>query len=300
MRLLILGNLDVNNDQLKVLDRLVDRYEFVQEDTNDNRIRQKLEEADIVFDCNFNLNKYIENLSKVKLVVMAETGIVNIDMNKAREKQINVSNLKTYSKEAVAEYILYCLLDSVRPWKMLFNKNFDRRLLYNLKSYELSSMKIGIIGFGVIGEYISKVLKSINSNISATYSNSFNDDGINYKKVEDIFRESDKIIISCSLNTSSQGLINNKLFSLLKDNATIISISSRNVINVNDLYNLLRRRKDVEAYMDFDLYDNDKMICNLDNAHISNHIAFYTKETLLNRTNQCIDILKDFLNNKSK
>ena len=300
MRLLILGNLDVNNDQLKVLDRLVDRYEFVQEDTNDNRIRQKLEEADIVFDCNFNLNKYIENLSKVKLVVMAETGIVNIDMNKAREKQINVSNLKTYSKEAVAEYILYCLLDSVRPWKMLFNKNFDRRLLYNLKSYELSSMKIGIIGFGVIGEYISKVLKSINSNISATYSNSFNDDGINYKKVEDIFRESDKIIISCSLNTSSKGLINKKLFSLLKDNATIISISSRNVINVNDLYNLLRRRKDVEAYMDFDLYDNDKMICNLDNAHISNHIAFYTKETLLNRTNQCIDILKDFLNNKSK
>ncbi len=300
MKLIILGDLNITQEQSVILNNLVDSYKQFNRFNDEINIKKELLNTDIVFCCNFNLNNYISDLKNTKLVVMAETGIVNIDIEKARLNNINVVNLKTYSKVAVAEYVLYCLLDSLRPWKTLFDKNFDRKSLHTLYSEEINSLKVGIVGFGTIGEYINRILSVLNCNITATYSNTFSNYDINFEKIEDIFKTADRVIVSCSLNNSSYNLIDNRLLSLMKKDSGIISISSRQVFNTNELYKFLNIRKDVNAYIDFDMINEDVNICNLDNVHISNHIAFYTRQTILNRTNQCIDILKNFIIKKEK
>jgi lactate dehydrogenase-like 2-hydroxyacid dehydrogenase len=113
-RLLILGDLNLGAAHLRRLKSLVDQT-VVCRSTDPRIVRSRLQSARYVFACNFSLTPYIGDLADTELVVMAETGIVNIDPELAREAGVRFTNIPGYSTDAVVQYVLRCVLESLRP-----------------------------------------------------------------------------------------------------------------------------------------------------------------------------------------
>lgn len=116
----------------------------------------------------------------------------NLDMKTATEKGITVKYLKDYGDEAVPEYIISELI----------------RLLHGLgdyqwkeRPYELTDIKIGIIGLGKIGTMVANALKYFGAEVyyySKTRKHKEEDKGIKYLPLKELLKECD--IVSTHLN----------------------------------------------------------------------------------------------------
>lgn len=116
----------------------------------------------------------------------------NLDMQTAREKGITVRYLKDYGDEGVPEYVVSELI----------------RLLHGLgefqwreRPYELTNIKIGIIGLGKIGTMVANALNYFGADIyyySKTRKPMEENKGIKYLPLNDLLRHCD--IISTHLN----------------------------------------------------------------------------------------------------
>ena len=290
--LLILGDLQVSKKQLITMLSLAENCLQLGKETDSNIIESAIKKADYIFCCNFNLNPYFKILQHIKLIVMAETGIVNIDEHKARKIGLNIKNLSVYSREAVCQYIIYCLLSSVRPWGHFFNNNFDRSRLLSWHSQGLEALNIGVIGYGNIGKRTIQLLRPYGCGIMVNSRHVFRDKSNLFLSKEKIFSKADVVIIACSANETSYGFLNKDLLNRLKKNAVLISISQRSIFKMDDLRQFLTSRSDVQAYLDLEITSEDKTLLDLSQVHFSQHIAFYTEQTLYNRTEQCIQHLQ--------
>ena len=66
--------------------------------------------------------------------------------------------------------------------------------------------------------------------------------GAQFAEFEDLLRESDVVIISCSLNETTKGLFNKDVFAKMKNTGILINISRGLVINQEDLVEALNVR----------------------------------------------------------
>ncbi len=292
MSLLVLGNLYLSKKHKAYLSRLVDHVTIIESFEKD--ISEEILEHRYIFSCNYNLTQHIEQLTHTELVVLAETGIVNIDVEKADRYNINYCNLPTYSENAVVQYILYCMFIGIRPWDRVFDSKFDRNRVIGGESKELGSLTVGIMGFGTIGKKLNKILNGFGCNTLVNRRKKTASPNVNYFTKTELFRESDIVIITCQLNDTTRNIIDSDLLSELHKDAMIISISNKKVFNKDDLYRFMTDNPTINGFFDFDIADEDYKFNTLGNVHISPHLAFYTEETIINRTDACIQRLESY------
>ena len=76
--------------------------------------------------------------------------------------------------------------------------------------------------------------------------------------------------------------INFKYFKLMKNNSILINTARGGLVNENDLYKILNKRKKIRAY--FDVLNTEppkrNKLFKLNNFFISSHIGGTTKETI--------------------
>jgi len=119
----------------------------------------------------------------------------NLDMNTAKEKGITVRYLKDYGDEAVPEYII-CEL--IRLMHGLGDSQWKDR------PYELTDVKIGIIGLGKIGTMVANALKYFGADVyyySKTRKTKEESNGIKYLPLEELLKNCD-IIVSVKFITN--------------------------------------------------------------------------------------------------
>ena len=106
----------------------------------------------------------IDNCPSLKIIGRGGVGMDNIDVEYAKSKKINVINTPAASSKSVAELVFSHLFGCVR---FLHESNRsmpldgDSKFKELKKSYaggrELAGKKIGIIGFGRIGQEVAKI-----------------------------------------------------------------------------------------------------------------------------------------------
>ena len=295
--ILILGNLYINEELINKFKESSEEVVKIEEDCED--VKKYISKADYICACNFNLNPYIDYLNRGQCIVMAETGIVNIDYEEARKRGLQVYNLSTYSCDSVTQYIVYCILNKIRKWDRYFIGENNKTEIMSNRSLGVEQLNIGIVGYGEIGKATAKVIKSMNCKVYVTSRKRVIDDDVINVDIDNLFTNCDMVIICCSLNDESKRMINYQLLNKLKKDSNIISISQNEVFNIEDLNEFLKIRTDVNAYMDLDYTDEVLSLIKNKNAHVSPHVAFYTEQTIINRTLGCINKIKEFkLNHK--
>ena len=201
----------------------------------------------------------MDALPKLKLIVRAGAGYNTIDIKHARRKNIDVMNTPGANSNAVAEEVIALALAASRH--LLEGDATTRAGKWEKKRLmgkELTGKTIGILGLGNIGRLVVKRLSGFDMRFLAydpvLSAELASDLGVELCSVEKIFEDSDYITLHIPEIPETKGMINKKLFDLMKPGATLINCARAGILNEEDLRNA---KKEKEIIFCNDVYPKD-------------------------------------------
>lgn len=139
---------------------------------------------------------------------------------------------------------------------------------------------VGIIGAGMIGKLVIRLLKNFNLKV-LVFDPFLSDEkaeelGVRKCDLETLFKESFVISNHLANNEQTQGMLDYKLFSLMRDNATFINTGRGAQVVESDLIKVLKNRNDIFALLDVTYPEppvEDCELYKLSNCILTPHIA---------------------------
>lgn len=250
----------------------------------------------------------IEQLPNLKFVATLATGYNQIDCVALRKRNIPVSNIPSYSTNAVAQMVFAYILESVNRVSEYTEsvKNGDwvkcKDFCYwNKPLFELCGKTLGIIGFGKIGRRVSELATAFGMK-TLVYTPSGKKDNapdVTFTDMDTVLKNSDFISVHCPLTDKTAGLINNDFISKLKDGVCVINTARGGVANENDISDALKSGK-LGCYcadvLSAEPPKKDNPLLTAPNCFITPHIAWAAYETRLRLLGILEENLKAFLN----
>ncbi|GAG88992.1 unnamed protein product, partial [marine sediment metagenome] len=191
---------DIDYSRLKELGDYV-QYELSLED--DPILYAKGSEIVIVHKISMTRDRIKALLPELKLMCEAATGYNNIDIEAAKEFSIRVTNVAEYAKYSVVQQVFAYILqfatslreyhEDVKRGLWQKSKTFD---LLNYPTFELYQKKIGIIGFGSIGQEVARIAEAFRMQVLSHDIVDISKTGYKNYTLEEVLKESD-IIVSC-------------------------------------------------------------------------------------------------------
>ena len=182
----------------------------------------------------------IDALPNLKLVVRAGAGFNTIDTKYARQKNVDVMNTPGANSNGVAEEVVAMMLAASRH--LVAADISTRAGMWEKKKFmgsEVTGKTVGILGLGHIGQLLVKRLSGFEVKVLAfdpvLTEERAKELGVELTTVERIFAESDYISLHIPENDATRGMINAKLFALMKDGAMLINCARAGILNEADL-----------------------------------------------------------------
>ena len=182
----------------------------------------------------------IDKLSKigVKLIVLRSAGFNNVDLEAAKNKNIKLMRVPAYSPQAVAEHAVALILTLNRKTHKVYNRvresNFS---LENLIGFNLYNKTVGVIGTGKIGAAFCQIMVGFGCKVIAfdiDESEKLKEKGVEYKTLNELFKNSDIISLHCPLNDDTKYLFDSATFSKIKNGVMLINTSRGALIKTSD------------------------------------------------------------------
>ena len=293
-------SLDIFNDfgEIKIYDT-----------TSANQTAERLKDIDIVVTNKVVIDKEIIDNANLKLICVAATGMNNIDLEYAKQKNIIVKNVAGYSTSSVIQLTISLALQFIQ--KVSYYDNYVKDgswaksdIFTNLDKpfYELDGKTWGIIGLGNIGKDVANIAKSFGCDIQYYSTTGDNNENI-YKQVDlDILlKTSDIISIHCPLNNNTLDLINKENIKHIKQDAIVLNLGRGAIVNEQDIANAINNDQDI--YYGTDVVTKEPIevsspllsITNKEKVLFTPHIAWASKEARVRLVNQIYKNIKIFL-----
>tara|TARA_B100001113_G_scaffold166961_1_gene136620 strand:+ start:252 stop:1223 length:972 start_codon:yes stop_codon:yes gene_type:complete len=229
-------------------------------------------------------------------------GFNHIDIEKAKELGITVSNTPTVLTDCTADIAMSLILMVARrvgegERELRANKWAGWRPTHLLGT-KVTGKKLGVIGFGRIGQAVAKrahhgfdmeILFWDPYDIPASVT-----DGLSAKKldtIEDICRESDFVSVNCPATKETLHLMNDERFKLMKKTAFIINTARGDIIDEKALVNALNNKEIAGAGLD--VFETEPNLPNelksLENVVSFPHLGSASIETRIAMGNMAID-----------
>ncbi len=242
---------------LSAIERLGDYYEY--ESTSPEQIIDRIKDASIVIVNKVVIGKeQMDSAPLLRLICVAATGMNNIDLKYASERDIAVRNAVNYSSESVAQTTFSALLalighisyfdKCVKSGKYSLSPHFtDTGRSY----FELSGKRFGVIGMGNIGKRVAAIASAFGSEVvySSTSGAAHCDD---YKHIgmDELLATSDIISIHSPLNDKTDNLIDYRQICKMKSSAIIVNMGRGGIVNEADLAKALNEDNIAGAVVD--------------------------------------------------
>ena len=261
-------------------------------ESSDSEILERVKDQTIIITKELPLGRdLISQLPpSVKLICEAGTGYNNIDIVAARERDIAVCNVPSYSTEAVAHLVITSILNfsssMIQQQIMTKQKNFDNFTKHlQLPHFELKNKTLGVIGgFGAIGSEVTKIAVALGMNIFI-YSRTqkpVDNPNVHFVSLEELLKQSDFITIHCPLTPDTHHLINKKQLKLMKSTSFIINTSRGAIIKETDLIEALKNGEIAGAALDVqdpEPPETSNPLFNMENVILTPHIGWKRYET---------------------
>ena len=247
----------------------------------------------IIIRSRFKINKqFIDCGSNLKFIARAGSGLENIDVEYAENKNIHCYNAAEGNRQAVAEHALGMLLS-------LFNNlnNADQKVREGKwerernRGIELAGKTVGIIGYGNNGSAFAEVLKGFNVKILAydKYLTSYPQES----SMENIHKEADIVSLHVPLTDETTYLVDDNFINRFAKNFYLINTARGRCVNTKHLAKALVNKKIKGACLDVLEYEKtsfEKLIkdgltsdmqylMNAQNTILSPHVAGWTVES---------------------
>ena len=252
-----------------------------------------------------------EKCPQIKYIGVLATGYNVVDVKKAAECDVTVTNIPTYGTAAVGQFAIALLLeichhigshnDLVHQGKWENNADW---CFWDYPLIELAGKTMGIIGYGRIGQTTGRIAQALGLNVLAydTFKNpKLENNQCRYTDLEEIFRESDVIALHCPLFKETEGIINSESIAKMKDGVIIINNSRGPLIVEKDLAEALNCGKVAAAGLDVvstEPIKGDNPLLKAKNCIITPHISWAPKESRKRLMDIAVNNLKSFLEGK--
>ncbi len=240
----------------------------------------------------------------LKYIFLRSSGYSNVDLSYCKKHEIKIFNTPSYAPNSIAEFAFGLILSLSRKISaaqaQIKEGNIDQG---NLMGFELNNKTIGIIGAGNIGKQIIKIAQGFN--MKTLVYDVKKEENLTYCGLEELYQESDIIVLSCPLTINTKNLINQNAFNKMKKNAILINVARGEIVDIKALSEALVKKKISGCALD--VIECEQEMCNLwdfcintdkreyclkkflfiqqlktmQNVIITPHIAYNTKEALV-------------------
>ncbi len=193
------------------------------------------------------------------------------------QNQYMVTN-SSATRDAVAEHALYLALKGLRGEKSYQDKSWNQE--HFRISKVASECRLGIVGFGNIGERISTITNPIFQEIRFLTNRSFSPDGTihyNYEQMKDFFEGLDVMILATNHSVRSAEIFHQKdFFEYLPPDIIMVNIARGEIFEEKDLFDFFHRHPNAFYLTDVtypEPYPKDGLLYQLPNGYISPHIG---------------------------
>jgi D-3-phosphoglycerate dehydrogenase len=185
----------------------------------------------------------IDEAKKLKVIVKWGTGIDSIDKEYAEKKNIPVMRTPNAFTEPVSDTTIGLMLNEVRGiarnHKVVTDGGWDKP-----QGYTLREKKVGIIGFGDIGQAVARKLIPFGTRVLVNDIKEIRDEtvkecGAENATKEEIYKTCDIITLHTDLNPTSEFLLNSETFSKMEKKPYVINTARGPLIKEKDLVQAL-------------------------------------------------------------
>lgn len=226
--------------------------------------------------------------ANLKFVARAGAGLDNIDENIAFERNISLINAPEGNCDAVGEHatgLLLSLMNNFRRADLeIRNGIWDRE---GNRGYELKGKKVGIIGYGFMGQSFAKKLAGFEVDVMAydKYKTGFSDAFAREVSMEEIVKHSDVLSLHIPLTAETKLMVDEEYFFHFKKPIFFLNTARGEIVDVKAVLNAVNSGKILGVGLDVlqaekfpilgeqnwynDLIKNDKVI-------LTPHVAGWT------------------------
>ena len=307
MKIVILDGFTANPGDLewKRLECLGDLK--VYDRTSPDEVIDRCQGAEIVFTNKTTISaETLTALPDLRFIGVLATGYNVVDIDKARELDITVCNVPSYSTMSVAQNVFALILDitnsvahyssEIKVGKWSECEDFcytDTPLI------ELAGKQIGIVGYGNIGSQVAKIALAFGMNVVAFTSKPQDKIGPVVKTdLDTLFSTSDIITLHCPLTDDTFHLVNEERLKEMKPSAILINTGRGPLVDETALASALKNGEIAAAGVDVLSQEPprfDNPLLTAPNIRIMPHISWATKEARKRLIDISVENLESFL-----
>ena len=236
------GDLDLTPLQ-SVFDELICHTQ-----TNESQIIERLQGAQVAIVNKLRLgDEVFSACPDLKLILVAATGLNNIDLAAARQRGISVCNCQGYGTATVAQHALMLLLAlatrlpdyqaAVARGRWQESGQF---CLLDFPIVELAGKTLGILGHGELGSAVAKLAEAFGMRV-LTGNLPGRPPRPERLDLDELLPEVDALSLHCPLTEQTRNLIGARELQLMKPTAYIINTARGGLIDEQALADTLRR-----------------------------------------------------------
>ena len=190
-------------------------------------------------------------LPKLRAFVRCAVDIRNIDVEAASAAGVLVTRAGPGFVPSVAELALGFMVDLSRGMSRATVDYHSGRKPEIVMGRQLAGNRLGIIGYGSIGQYLARIAKALGMEILvADPFATVSDADIMHLSLEDVLRRSDYVVCLAVANETTENLIGQAALAQMRPHAFFINLSRGNLVDEAALTAALRENRIGGAAMD--------------------------------------------------
>jgi D-3-phosphoglycerate dehydrogenase len=227
--------------------------------------------------------KAVGSSPNLRIIGRLGVGLDNIAVDEATRRGIWVTNVPDYCFEEVADHSVGMLLSFTRGLM-----HFDREVKAGrwkpstARLRRMSTLTVGIVGFGRIGRSTAKKLNGFGARVLAYTRSPQAEVGVEFVTLDKLLRECDAVIVHIPLTAETKHLLNRERLASMKRGAFLINVSRGAVIDTQALIESLQSGHFGGAALD--VLENEPHVppalLAQPNVMITPHIAFTSDASL--------------------
>lgn len=250
----------------------------------------------------------MDALPDLKYIGVLATGYNVVDIDAAKARGIVVTNIPAYSTASVAQMVFAHILNITQRVGYYADENKRGRWTKNADFcywdthlVELQGKKMGIVGFGNIGQATARIAQAFGMEV-CVYSSKPQfalPSGIKKMELDELFGECDVVSLHCPLTPDTKEMVNAERLSKMKPNAILINTGRGPLINEQDLADALNEGKIAAAGLDVLSVEpsvEGNPLLGARNCFITPHIAWATLEARTRLMDIAVQNLKSYQN----
>jgi glycerate dehydrogenase len=194
----------------------------------------------------------------LRLIAVAATGTDIIDREEAARRGVKVCNVPGYAAQSVAQFTMALILElATRVGKYgeaVKAGEWQKSPVFSLLTYptvELNGKKLGIVGYGNIGQTVAKMARGFGMEILiSTRPGSESPILRDRIPLEQVLREADVVSLHCPLTSETKNLIDEQSLKLMKPTAFLINTARGALIDEAALVEALSQKRIAAAALD--------------------------------------------------